>query len=266
MRGHVPKRRFGQHFLRDTAIIRRIVDAIAPAVDDRVAEIGPGLGALTVPLLARLKELHVVEIDRDIIARLRREFPADRLVLHEGDALAFDFATLGPDLRLVGNLPYNISTPLLFRIAAVRSAVRDCHFMLQKEVVDRMVATPGGPEYGRLSVTLQYCFSVEKLFEVAPGAFDPPPKVRSAVVRMVPLEPPPLPALDEGMLAALVTRAFTQRRKMLRNAVAPFLTVTELETLGLDPQARPETLSVADYVRAANHVAARGVTPPSCAE
>lgn len=263
MPAHVPKRRFGQHFLRDPAAIRRIVDAIAPAADDRLIEIGPGLGALTGPLLDRVNRLHVVEIDRDVIARLRTGFPPDRLVIHEGDALEFDFAALGPGLRVVGNLPYNISSPLLFRVATARRAVLDCHFMLQKEVVDRMAAAPGSSEYGRLSVALQYCFGIQKLFEVPPGAFEPPPKVRSAVVRMTPLDPIPAPAVDERLFGTLVTRAFTQRRKMLRNALSPFLLPAEMERLGLDPRARPETLSVADYVRAANHVAARGVTPPA---
>ena len=165
---HLPRRRFGQNFLIDRSVIDRIVAAIAPRAGDVVVEIGPGLGALTGPMLGLIDRLHVIEIDRDIVARLEREFPRDRLVVHSGDALEFDFAALGSKLRLVGNLPYNISTPLLFHVADQGSIVRDGHFMLQKEVVDRMVAEPGGGEYGRLSVALQYRFAMEKLFEVPP--------------------------------------------------------------------------------------------------
>jgi 16S rRNA (adenine1518-N6/adenine1519-N6)-dimethyltransferase len=260
---HLPRRRFGQNFLTDRSVIDRIVAAIAPRPGDLVVEIGPGLGALTGPMLGLLDRLHVVEIDRDIVARLEREFPRDRLIVHSGDALEFDFAPLGSQLRLVGNLPYNISTPLLFHIADQASVVRDGHFMLQKEVVDRMVAEPGGGEYGRLSVALQYRFAIEKLFEVPPESFRPAPKVQSAVVRMSPHHPLPYPARDEALMADLVRRAFTQRRKTLRNALAPYLSAAELGDLGIDPGARPETLDVAAWVRAADFVAARGVRAPS---
>jgi 16S rRNA (adenine1518-N6/adenine1519-N6)-dimethyltransferase len=260
---HLPRRRFGQNFLVDRAIIDRIVDAIAPRSGDLIVEIGPGLGALTGPLLEHLEHLHVVEIDRDIVARLERDYPSERLIVHAGDALAFDFAALGRKLRLVGNLPYNISTPLLFHIADQGSILRDGHFMLQKEVVDRMVAEPGGSEYGRLSVALQYRFAMAKLFEVPPEAFRPAPKVQSAVVRLAPHDPLPHPARDEALFAELVRRAFTQRRKTLRNALSPYLSAPELGDLGIDPGARPETLDVASWVRAADFVAVRGLRPPS---
>jgi 16S rRNA (adenine1518-N6/adenine1519-N6)-dimethyltransferase len=258
---HLPRRRFGQNFLIDRGVIDRIVEAVAPRPGDMVVEIGPGLGALTGPMLARLERLHVVEIDRDIVAHLERAYPRERLIVHAGDALAFDFAALGRNLRLVGNLPYNISTPLLFHIAGQGPIVRDGHFMLQKEVVDRMVAEPGGGEYGRLSVALQYRFAMDKLFEVPPESFRPAPKVQSAVVRMTPHDPLPYPARDEALLADLVRRAFTQRRKTLRNALSHYLSAIELGALGIDPGARPETLGVAAWVRAADFVAARGLAP-----
>ncbi len=252
MTAHVARKRFGQHFLADEACVRRIVEAVAPRPGERLVEIGPGLGALTAPLLDRVETLHVVEIDRDIVARLRELWPPERLVVHQADALEFDFAALGGRLRLVGNLPYNISTPLLFRVAALGDRITDAHFMLQKEVVDRMVAPPGGGEYGRLSVMLQYRFAMNKLFEVAPQAFRPPPKVDSAVVRMRPLDPVPEELADPALFAQMVTRAFTQRRKTLRNALAGLMDVRQMVSLGIDPGARPETLPVAAWVAAAN--------------
>lgn len=260
---HAPRRRFGQNFLIDHSVIDRIVAAIAPQRGDVLVEIGPGLGALTGPMLGLVDRLHVVEIDRDIVERLEHEYPRERLVVHSGDALEFDFSALGPGLRLVGNLPYNISTPLLFHIAEQGSIIRDGHFMLQKEVVDRMVAEPGGGEYGRLSVSLQYRFAMDKLFEVPPESFQPAPKVQSAVVRMTPHRPLPHPARDETILADMVRRAFTQRRKTLRNALSPYLSAPELGDLSIDPGARPETLDVAAWVRAADFVAVRGPRPSS---
>ena len=176
MKGHVARKRFGQNFLVDRGIIAAIVATIAPQRSDTLVEIGPGLGALTEPLLARLDHLHVVEIDRDLIARLHRQHAPERLTVHAGDALAFDFATIGSDLRLVGNLPYNISTPLLFHLAEYGGIVRDMHFMLQKEVVERMVAEPGDSEFSRISVMLQYRFHIEWLLDVPPESFDPPPQ------------------------------------------------------------------------------------------
>ncbi|HTY98546.1 MAG TPA: 16S rRNA (adenine(1518)-N(6)/adenine(1519)-N(6))-dimethyltransferase RsmA [Rhodocyclaceae bacterium] len=252
MQGHQPRKRFGQNFLVSPGIIRKIVEAIAPARGDVVVEIGPGLGALTEPLLAILDHLHVVEIDRDLIARLKERFPPERLTIHEGDALEFDFAALGADLRVVGNLPYNISTPLLFHLAAFAGRVRDMHFMLQREVVDRMVASPGGADYGRLSVMLQYRFDMERLFLVPPGAFNPAPKVDSAIVRLLPRPPAELGARDEAFFARLVTAAFGQRRKMLRNTLREYATEDQLAAAAVLPTARAEDVAVADYVRLAN--------------
>ncbi|HMM55609.1 MAG TPA: 16S rRNA (adenine(1518)-N(6)/adenine(1519)-N(6))-dimethyltransferase RsmA [Candidatus Desulfobacillus sp.] len=258
MKGHAPRKRFGQHFLVSPGVVARIVEAIRPAADDRMVEIGPGLGALTAPLLERLETLHAVEIDRDLAAGLRRRFP--RLQLHEADALRFDFAALGPGLRVVGNLPYNVSTPLLFHLAGAAAAVRDMHFMLQREVVERMVAAPGGGDYGRLSVMLQYRFGMERLFLVPPGAFDPAPQVESAVVRMLPRPAADLAARDEALLAAIVRDAFSQRRKMLRNTLRAHLGEADFEALAIDPRRRAEELAVGDYVRIANRLVERGAT------
>lgn len=259
VQGHAARRRFGQNFLIDDGVIRAIVAAIAPKSGDTVVEIGPGLGALTVPLLAGLAHLHVVEIDHDLIARLRRRWPAERLTIHAGDALEFDFGRLkasGP-LKIVGNLPYNISGPLLFHLADFAATVHDMHFMLQKEVVDRMVAEPGTPDRGRLSVMLQYRFHIEPLFEVPAGAFTPRPRVTSAFVRLRPLRPLPHPARDEGIFASIVTSGFSTRRKTLRNALRSHLEDADFAALGIDPLLRAENLSVADFVRLANHVVAR---------
>lgn len=257
MQPHRARRRFGQNFLADRSHIARIIRAIDPQPDECVVEIGPGLGALTGPLLERLRVLHVVEIDRDIVARLSTLFPSDRLIIHEGDALQFDFGVLGADVRVAGNLPYNISSPLLFHAARFSKIIRDCHFMLQREVVDRMAAEPGSKIYGRLSVMLQYRFRVEKLFNVPAGAFRPVPQVDSAFVRLVPHAVLPAPAQDEYLLGQIVTQAFSQRRKTVRNALADFATVEQLSALGIDPRLRPENLSLQDFVRVANAVAAR---------
>lgn len=254
---HVPRKRFGQNFLVDRTFIRKIVEAVCPTATDTVVEIGPGLGALTGPLLEAVPHLHVVEIDRDIAAGLRQTYAADRLTVHEGDALAFDFCRIGRDLRLVGNLPYNISTPLLFHIAEHVSCMRDGHFMLQKEVVDRMVSEHGCPEYGRLSVMLQVHFAMDKLFEVPPGAFRPPPKVKSAVVRMRPLPVPLVPEGNAVLFGRLVAAAFSKRRKTLRNALDGFLDVPGIEAAGLDPGSRPEVVPVSGYVRAAQEMLRR---------
>ncbi len=260
MKPHVARKRFGQNFLVSPGVVAKIVEAIHPQAGDTLVEIGPGLGALTEPLLARLEHLHVVEIDRDLIARLRERFPPERLTIHEGDALQFDFSVLGIGLRVVGNLPYNISTPLLFHLAACADGVRDMHFMLQREVVDRMVAPPGGSEYGRLSVMLQYRFEMERLFLVPPGAFNPAPKVESAVVRLVPRPRQVLAAVDENLLEEVVKAAFSQRRKMLRNTLRERVSETDWAELGIDPTRRAEELAVGDYLRVANRLAERGTT------
>jgi 16S rRNA (adenine1518-N6/adenine1519-N6)-dimethyltransferase len=258
VQGHQARKRFGQNFLVSPGVIRKIIDAVNPRAGDTVVEIGPGLGALTAPLLERLDHLHVVEIDRDLIARLRERYPPERLIIHEGDALAFDFGALkaaGP-LKIVGNLPYNISSPLLFHLAAYADRVAEMHFMLQKEVVDRMVAAPGSGDYGRLSVMLQYRFWMERLFVVPPGSFNPAPKVDSAVVRLIPLKVGAGgTAHDEALFARLVAAAFSQRRKMLRNTLKAFGGESLLAQQGIAPTARAEELAVADYVRLANALA-----------
>ncbi len=254
MKEHVARKRFGQNFLVDTGIIGAIVSAIHPQRSDTVVEIGPGLGAITQPLLARVDHLHVVEIDRDLIARLKKQHPRERLTIHEGDALAFDFAALGERLRLVGNLPYNISTPLLFHLADYADHVYDMHFMLQKEVVERMVALPGDTDFGRMSVMLQYRFHLEWLIDVPPESFDPPPKVQSAVVRLIPKAPDLMLARDLAKLSQVVLAAFSQRRKMLRNTLKGVLDDAGFAALGIAPTLRPEDLAVDDYVRIANYL------------
>jgi 16S rRNA (adenine1518-N6/adenine1519-N6)-dimethyltransferase len=220
-------------------VLARIVDAMAPAKDDFVVEIGPGEGALTGPLLEKVAKLEAIELDRDLASALAARFPPWKLTVHCADALEFDFARFPAGVRLVGNLPYNISTPLLFHLARYAKQVRDMHFMLQLEVVERMVAAPSTPAYGRLSVSLQARFGMKKLFKVAPGAFRPPPKVDSALVRMEPLDWQ-LP-VDEDLLR----RAFSARRKTLRNA----LPEVDFAALGIDPGLRPENLSPEDYAR-----------------
>ena len=197
MTAHQARKRFGQNFLVDLAVVDAIVRAIAPKRDDAMIEIGPGLSALTAPLLDQLEKLTAIEIDRDLAARLRQRFSADRLTVVEADALQVDFTQFGSGLRIVGNLPYNISSPLLFALVECADQVRDQHFMLQREVVDRMVAEPGSSEYSRLSVMLQYRYQIHKLFDVAPEAFDPPPRVTSAIVRMIPRGNERVRALDE---------------------------------------------------------------------
>ena len=249
---HTPRKRFGQHFLTDRHYLARIVEAIAPRPDDAMLEIGPGTGILTAELARVVERLHVVEIDRDLAAELRRRFPPERVVVHEGDALTLDLAALPARLRVVGNLPYNVSTPLLFHVAASAPRIRDCVFMLQKEVVDRMVAAPGTPDYGRLSVMLQYRFDMALALRVPPGAFTPPPKVDSAVVRMRPLGEGRPRARDEARFEAVVASAFSQRRKTLRNATRERVPEAAFARAGIDPSRRGETLSVAEFVALAD--------------
>ncbi|WP_324779338.1 16S rRNA (adenine(1518)-N(6)/adenine(1519)-N(6))-dimethyltransferase RsmA [Thiobacillus sedimenti] len=254
---HIPRKRFGQNFLVDQGIIHAIVEAVRPQPGETVVEIGPGLGALTRPLLERLPHLHAVELDRDIIARLQKAWPAERLTIHAGDALKFDFGSLGNDVRVVGNLPYNISSPLLFHLMAFAPHIRDMHFMLQKEVVARMVAAPGGADYGRLSVMLQRRFHMAWLLDVPPGAFEPPPKVDSAVVRLIPKSASEIVPLDEALFARVVATAFSQRRKTLRNTLGALMRAEDLAALGIDPGLRAEALPLADYEAIARHLAAR---------
>ena len=252
MKNHIARKRFGQNFLSSPGVIANIVSAINPQPGDCMVEIGPGLAAMTAPLQAALGHMHVVEIDRDLIARLKQNYTPEQLTIHEGDALEFDFGSLAEkNLRIVGNLPYNISTPILFHLSTFADKVKDMHFMLQKEVVDRMVAEPGG-DYGRLSVMLQYRYDMERLFIVPPGAFVPAPKVDSAIVRMIPRPAASLTAKDEALFGDVVTAAFSQRRKMLRNTLKGIVTEAQLEALGIAPTARAETLPVSDYIRIAN--------------
>ena len=250
---HQPRKRFGQNFLVDPTAIAAIIAAIHPARGERLVEIGPGLGALTRPLLAAAGHLDAIEIDRDLAAALRSEFGAC-LNLHMTDVLEFDFATLGDGLRIIGNLPYNISTPLLFHLADFTEHIQDIHVMLQKEVVERMVAAPADSNYGRLSVMLQYRFDMEKLLDVPAAAFQPAPKVESAVIRLMPLRPLPYAARDEATFARVVAAAFSQRRKTLRNSLRQFVGQADFQALGVAPTARAQELSVQQFVGLADRV------------
>jgi 16S rRNA (adenine1518-N6/adenine1519-N6)-dimethyltransferase len=247
-----PRKRFGQHFLHDRGVITRIVRAVDPRPDQRLVEIGPGLGAITLPLLEVARRMDVVEIDRDVIPVLeeRARTLGAELAVHEVDALEYDFRALrgdGPPLRLVGNLPYNISTPLLFHLLDAADAVEDMHFMLQKEVVDRMAAAPDTADYGRLTVMLAARCRVEKLFEVGPGAFRPPPRVDSAVVRLVPHAEAPFAVPDAARFARVVASAFGQRRKTLRNALKGVVDDAGFASANVDAGRRAETLSPAEF-------------------
>jgi len=257
MQGHVARKRFGQNFLVDAHYIASILAAIAPRRGENIVEIGPGLGALTGALIAACGHLAAIEIDRDLAAKMSAEHGTEALKLYIADALDFDFSTLGPDLRVVGNLPYNISSPLLFHLAAFDATVRDITVMLQREVVQRMVAQPATAEYGRLSVMLQARFAIHRLLVVPAGAFRPAPKVESAVARLVPLRAARPHIDDEALFANLVSAAFGQRRKTLRNALRTLVTPEEFVRVGIDPGVRGETLSVGDYVRLANALARR---------
>ena len=270
---HIARKRFGQNFLVDHAVIDAIVKAIAPQAADLLIEIGPGLGALTEPLIAARSSLqdvthplHAVELDRDLVARLRNRFDAREIIVHEADALGFDFAGLAraPDrerLRIVGNLPYNISSPLLFHLHAIADRVIDQHFMLQKEVVARMVAEPGTSDYGRLSVMLQVRYAMVSVFDVPPEAFEPQPKVTSAIVRMIPRPGESLAITDQKLFASVVLAAFSQRRKMLRNTLAAY--AQAMEAVGVAPTARAEEIAPETYVALANHVALEPALPPA---
>ena len=250
---HRPRKRFGQHFLVDPGVIHAIVEAIRPQPSDTIVEIGPGPGAITRPLARRAKRLHLIELDRDLASALSAEFAGDRSVtVHEADALSFDFRQLGNDLRVVGNLPYNISTPLLFHLLSQRDAIRDMHFMLQKEVVDRMAATPGSKAYGRLGVMLSCHQYIEPLFDVQPDSFDPPPAVMSAVVRLTPKTDNGIAIEDPEHMSRLVAAAFGQRRKTLRNSLRDFASTEQLAAAGIDPGQRAEQLDVDAFVSLSN--------------
>ena len=255
MTQHTARKRFGQNFLQDSRIIADIVQAVRPQPADTVVEIGPGLGAITEPLAAKLDCLHVCEIDRDIIGYLKTRPYAGKLVIHEGDVLQFDFANVPGRKKIVGNLPYNISTPLLFHLSRYADEVEDMHFMLQKEVVERMVAEPGSNDFGRLSVMLQYFFEMEKLLDVPPEAFSPAPKVDSAVVRLIPAKYRIGQAQDFEQFAALVKQAFHQRRKTIRNNLKGLADDNDLQAAGISPQDRAEHIAPEKYVALANLLA-----------
>lgn len=255
---HKARKRFGQNFLHDQVVIHRIVCAIAPREGEHLVEIGPGQGALTEPLADACKDLDVIELDRDLIPRLKVQFAlTEGFRIHEGDALKFDFASLQTDdrlLRLVGNLPYNISTPLIFHLLSFSGLIKDMHFMLQKEVVDRLIAQPGEKNYGRLSVMARYYCSAENVLHVGPGAFFPPPKVDSAIVRLTPYTVLPYLCKSTDVLERVVRSAFSLRRKTLRNSLKEFIASEQLKELGIDPQLRAENVSLGQYVNIADQV------------
>jgi len=258
MHDHVARRRFGQNFLADPHYVARIIAAVDPQPGENLVEIGPGLGALTEGLIERAGHITAIEIDRDLAARLRDRFSPAQLTLHVADALAFDFATLPTALRVVGNLPYNISSPLLFHLAQYDDRLRDLHVMLQREVVARMTAAPATADYGRLTVMLQVKFAILRLFVVPPGAFRPAPKVESAIARLVPLGLAKPPITDPALFARVVAAAFGQRRKTVRNALSALCDDAALRRIGIDPGVRGETLPVGELVRLANALATAG--------
>ena len=255
---HYPRKRFGQNFLRDESIIEAIARAVAPANSDHIVEIGPGEGALTQALISGECRLDAIELDRDLRTRLLAAFSTyPGFMLHSADALNFNFASLATGdtrLRVVGNLPYNISTPLIFNLLEQAQIINDMHFMLQLEVVERLAASPGSKDWGRLGVMTQFRCEVEQLFEVPPEAFYPPPKVRSAVVRLTPHPEPQYPNVDPASLGRVVTQAFSQRRKTLRNNFKGMMEDDDFGGLAIDPSARAETLSIADFVAIALHL------------
>lgn len=255
-----PRKRFGQNFLHDTDIIQDIIQVLHLKHADEVIEIGPGQGALTGPLLQHLSHLTVIEIDRDLADFLKQQYSASQLTLFQEDVLKFDFRQyfkqkgLRQNLRIIGNLPYNISTPCLFHLLESCDIIQDMHFMLQKEVVERLAALPGSKEYGRLSIMVQYYCKVEPVFSVPKEAFSPVPKVESAVVRLIPHQTKPYPVLDMKLFQSLTTQIFSKRRKTLLNAFKPLLTLQDFEALNLDSTLRPEVLSLETLVKITNYI------------
>lgn len=253
---HRPRKRFGQHFLTAPDVIDQIVSAIHPREGDVIVEIGPGQAAITEPLSVLATELHAIEFDRDLVQALRERFAArDNVSIHAGDALQFDFSSLGDRIRIVGNLPYNISTPLLFHLLNFREQIVDAHFMLQKEVVDRLCANPGTRTFGRLTVMFGCHMEAVPLFDVPPTAFTPPPKVMSSVVRVRPLADDRYALDDEAVLQQLVKLAFSRRRKTLRNALQGMADSADIEAVGLEPGLRPEQVATEDWIALANRIA-----------
>lgn len=248
---HQARKRFGQHFLTDPSVLNHIVQSIHPKADEHLVEIGPGLGALTVPVLDYCKTMDVVELDRDVIPQLQKATEKiGALTIHQTDALKFDFTSLiknAQPLRVIGNLPYNISTPLIFHLLEHAEDIQDMHFLLQKEVVERLCSTPGSKLYGRLGIMVQFICEAEYLFDVGPACFDPPPKVDSAVVRLTPRKEAKYPSVDVESLSQLVQQAFSQRRKTIRNTLKKLLSETQLIEAGIDPGQRPETITIEQY-------------------
>lgn len=250
---HQARKRFGQNFLHDPAIIQRIVDTINPKQSDHIIEIGPGKGAITNQLIERLQQLNVIEIDRDLIQLLTPNFKNKNVIIHEADALKFDFSQFNyADLRIVGNLPYNISTPLLFHLLNFKTCIKDMLFMLQKEVVDRICAKPGSKQYGRLSIMLQFYCNVESLFTIKPGAFIPAPKVDSAMIKLIPLSQPRYDIFNPDDFAIIVKESFSQRRKTLKNNLKKYLTESDIYKAGIAPEKRAENLEISDFAKLAN--------------
>ena len=251
---HIAKKKFGQNFLKDASIIHSIIQSINPLLDDALIEIGPGLGALTKPLLEKSNHLLAIELDRDIVSWMEKEYPKKKITIFNEDVLNFNFHQFDQKVRIVGNLPYNISTPVLFKCIENIVIIKDLHFMLQKEVVDRMIATPSSSDYGRLSVMLQYYFSMEHLVHVPKEAFDPEPKVESSFVRLIPYEHYPFIANNINQFGKIVKEAFSQRRKTIRNTLKSLINENDFEKIGINPQLRAENLSVSDFVKISNYL------------
>jgi 16S rRNA (adenine1518-N6/adenine1519-N6)-dimethyltransferase len=251
---HIAKKKFGQNFLKDAAIIHSIIQSINPLPNDLLIEIGPGLGALTKPLLEKTNRLLAIELDRDIVSWMENEYSKKNITIFNEDILNFNFNQFDQKIRIVGNLPYNISTPILFKCIDNILNIKDLHFMLQKEVVDRMIAIPSSPEYGRLSVMLQYYFTMEHLVDVPKESFEPEPKVESSFVRLIPYEQYPFIANNIEQFARIVKEAFSQRRKTIRNTLKSFISENDFEKIGINPQLRAENLSVSDFVKISNYL------------
>ena len=251
---HVAKKKFGQNFLKDSSIIHAIIQSIQPLQDDLLVEIGPGLGALTKPLLEKTKHLFAIELDRDIINWMQNQYSKNNITIFNEDVLNFNFHQFDKKIRIVGNLPYNISTPILFKCIEDIKIIADLHFMLQKEVVDRMIAAPSSSEYGRLSVMLQYYFAMEHLVHVPKESFDPEPKVESSFVRLIPYDHYPFVANNIDQFGKIVKEAFSQRRKTIRNTLKNFMNANDFENIDINPQLRAENLSVSDFVKISNYL------------
>ena len=251
---HVAKKKFGQNFLKDSSIIHAIIQSIQPLQDDLLVEVGPGLGALTKPLLEKTKHLFAIELDRDIVNWMQNQYSKNNITIFNEDVLNFNFHQFDKKIRIVGNLPYNISTPILFKCIEDIKIITDLHFMLQKEVVDRMIAAPSSSEYGRLSVMLQYYFALEHLVHVPKESFDPEPKVESSFVRLIPYDHYPFVANNIDQFGKIVKEAFSQRRKTIRNTLKNFMNANDFENIDINPQLRAENLSVSDFVKISNYL------------